>query len=110
MIAFEDQIQQGVVVEIGAEALDRGAARQGNFRAIEEHDRHLGAGLTHVVLDHGTREGRRVGLDEMKEAGHQNTRNRSALATSAAIPSGVMGSTVWPSAFHDWTAGAAPSS
>src|SRR6266581_3409168 len=107
MIAFEDQIQQGVVVEIGAEALDRGAGRRGYLRPVQQHDRHPGARLARVFLDHGAREGRRVGLHEMKEARHQNTRNRFALATSAAMPSGVMGSTVCPSAFQDASAGAA---
>src|SRR6266545_5544529 len=76
MIAFEDQIQQGIIVEVGAEALDRGA---GGWR--------------------------RVDLDEMEEPGHQNTMNRFALATSAAIPSGVMAVTGCPSAFQDGPAG-----
>src|SRR5713101_57158 len=108
MITFEDQIQQGVVVEIGAEALDRGAGRRGYLRPVQQHDRHPGARLARVFLDHGLREGRGVGLHEMKEARHQNTRNRFALATSAAMPSGVMGSTVCPSAFQDASAGEAP--
>src|SRR5215510_1386085 len=108
MIALEDQIQQGVVVEIGAEALHRGAGRRGYLCPVQQHDRHPGARLARVFLDHGAREGRGVGLHEMKEARHQNTRNRFALAASAAMPPGVMGTTVCPSAFQDASAGEAP--
>src|SRR6266481_5622764 len=111
MIACEDQVQQGVVVETGAEALDLsaggGAGGQECACPVQEHDRHPGAGLAYLLLDHGAGERRRVGLDEMEEAGHQNTRYRWAFATSAAIPSGVMGTTGCPSAFQDASAGAA---
>src|SRR5438034_20380 len=111
MIACEDQVQQGAVVETGAKALDLGAGGGAGGQEcagpVQEHDRHACAGQAYLLLDHGAGERRRVGLDEMEKAGHQNTRYRWALATSAAIPSGVMGATGCPSAFQDASAGAA---
>jgi len=110
VIAFEDQIEQGIVVEVGAEAPDRGSCGHGYARSIEQHDGDSGARLSQVPFNHSAGERRRVGLEEMKEAGHQNTTKRLALATSAAMPSGVMGVTGCPSAFQDLSAGGAPSS
>ena len=53
-------------------------------RAVEQYDDDPGSGLAAVVLDDRSGQGRRVGLQEMQDGGHQNTMKREARDTSAA--------------------------
>ena len=78
MIAFEDEVQELVVIEVGAEALDGNTRGQGGSGAVEEHDDHLGFGLLELTRQDVGGEGRGVSLDEMKEARHQKMTKRSA--------------------------------
>ncbi len=93
MIAFENQVQELVVIEIGAQASDGGAGGEGCGDAVEQHDGHVRAGLAYVPPDHRGGERRRVALDEVEEAGHQKTMKREAFDTRAAMPSRAMGMT-----------------
>src|SRR5712692_3621382 len=109
VIGCEDQVQERGVVKVArAEPAHSDSARQAaGGCGVEEHHRDRGPRLAAVLLDHGPREGRRVVLEQMKEAGHQKTRKREAFGTSAAMSWAVMGMTGWPSGFQSGSTGSA---
>src|SRR5262245_26312177 len=77
------------------------------FGAVQQDDRHGGAGLSRVDFDDRNGQGCGVALQQMQKGGHQNTMKREAPDTRAAMASVVMGTTGCPSAFHPGSVGSA---
>src|SRR5215475_7159108 len=75
--------------------------------AVEQDDRHRGAGLSRVGFDDWSGERRGIAPQQMQKGGHQKTMKREARDTSAVMPSVVMGTTGCPSVFHPGSDGSA---
>src|SRR5258705_6721924 len=90
----------------------RAPPRRGQLegRAALEEDRRDLIARADVLVDHRPGEGKVRALEQMENAGHQNTRTRRPRPTSPAISSRVTGTTRWCSAFQVGSVGTPPAS
>src|SRR5712692_7848139 len=109
VVAREDEVEEAGVIEIsvGEPAHADGRRQSGQRRAVQEDDGDLGTGLATGGRDDVGGQGCRVALEEMQEGGHQKTMKREARDTSAAMSSGVTGTTACPSVFQSGSSGSA---
>src|SRR5262245_9584323 len=101
-VGLEDQVEESRVIEISRGEVSHGHAGREcwRHRARKKDDGDGRVALAAHGLDDGPGQGRRVGLQQVQDAGHQKTMKRDARAARAAIPAASIGVTGWASAFQ----------